>query len=386
MEGVASGNPDIDRFIKNTIYDAKGRGYKFLEWVPYERFTDIKEIGEGGFAKVFSATWIDGVSKYDKQSDGSLKKREPKPGKLKIQWEVTKFEGLEFYGLTKDPETKEFMIIIQFAEGGNLRSSLSNNFKNILWKEKIELLYDSSLDLRDLHESGYLHKDFHSGNILRINTTLSLISDFGLSGPANEQKSDDKVYGVMPYIAPEVLNGEQYTSSADIYSFGVVMAEISSGKPPFYDKKHDLSLALAICNGLRPEFGKGTPEFYKKLAYKCMNANSNERPTAKELFDMIEFWFDSLESVRDEFGLAFEEADKEIPNISTLYKKNSDAVYTSRAFTFSNLLPKPINSSIITSYINEENNKDCDSQLVDLEVSNSIQLRDTTVDENSDDD
>ncbi|POG68991.1 kinase-like domain-containing protein [Rhizophagus irregularis DAOM 181602=DAOM 197198] len=278
------------------------------------------------------------------------------------------------------------MIIIQFAEGGNLRSSLSNNFKNILWKEKIELLYDSSLDLRDLHESGYLHKDFHSGNILRINTTLSLISDFGLSGPANEQKSDDKVYGVMPYIAPEVLNGEQYTSSADIYSFGVVMAEISSGKPPFYDKKHDLSLALAICNGLRPEFGKGTPEFYKKLAYKCMNANSNERPTAKELFDMIEFWFDSLESVRDEFGLAFEEADKEIPNISTLYKKNSDAVYTSRAFTFSNLLPKPINSSIITSYINEENNKDCDSQLVDLEVSNSIQLRDTTVDENSDDD
>ncbi|RGB25780.1 kinase-like domain-containing protein, partial [Rhizophagus diaphanus] len=105
----------------------------------------------------------------------------------------------------------------------------------------------------------------------------------------------------MPYIAPEVLNGEQYTSSADIYSFGVVMAEISSGKPPFYNKKHDLSLALAICNGLRPEFGKGTPEFFKKLAYKCMNANSNERPTAKELFDIIYFWDCSNEG-EEEFG------------------------------------------------------------------------------------
>ncbi|CAB5366248.1 unnamed protein product [Rhizophagus irregularis] len=52
---------------------------------------------------------------------------------------------------------------------------------------------------------------------------------------------------------------------------------------------------------------------------------------------------------------------------------NSDAVYTSRAFTFSNLLPKPVNSSIITSYVN---NEVCDSQLIDLEVSNSIQLRD----------
>jgi serine/threonine protein kinase len=41
------------------------------------------------------------------------------------------------------------------------------------------------------------------------------------------------VYGVLPYIAPEVLNGESYTSSADIYSVGVVMAELSSGNHLF---------------------------------------------------------------------------------------------------------------------------------------------------------
>ena len=58
--------------------------------------------------------------------------------------------------------------------------------------------------------------------------------------------------------------------------------------------------------------------------------------------------------VRKEVKAAFEEADKEIPNISTSYEKNSDAVYTSRAFTFSKLLPKPVNSSIITSYVNNE--------------------------------
>jgi serine/threonine protein kinase len=154
------------------------------------------------------------------------------------------------------------------------------------------------------------------------------------------------------------------TKKSDIYSFGVIMAELSSGKPPFHDKKHDLSLALAICNGFRPEFGKGTPEFYKKLAYKCMDANSNERPTAEGLYKIFVFWYYSIKGDNDkkeEFGYkgkeireAFEEADKEIPNISTSYKKNSDAVYTSRAFTFSNLLPKPVNSSIISSYINNE--------------------------------
>ncbi|CAB4430431.1 unnamed protein product [Rhizophagus irregularis] len=121
-------------------------------------------------------------------------------------------------------------------------------------------------------------------------------------------------------------------------NFGVIMAEFSSGKPPFHKRRHDTTLALEICNGLRPEFGKGTPEVYKKLAYK---------------------------------------SDKEIPNISTSYEKHPDAIYTSRLFTFNNLT-KPINSSLITSYLDdEENNKDCqDSQLFDLEVSSSLQLKD----------
>ena len=80
IEGWTSGNNDIDKFIKDTIYDARNDDdAKFLEWVPFDRFTDIKEVGEGGFAKVYSAKWIDGKAKYTKQDDGSWKKSEPKP-------------------------------------------------------------------------------------------------------------------------------------------------------------------------------------------------------------------------------------------------------------------------------------------------------------------
>ncbi|CAB5216596.1 unnamed protein product [Rhizophagus irregularis] len=277
---------------------------------------------------------------------------------LKIHWEFTKKESkysLRFYGITKDPETEEFMMILDVAQYGNLRSFLSR----------------------------YSHKDFHSGNILRVDDYKSYISDFGLSGPSNKQKSDDKICGVLPYIAPEVLNGGPYSLSSDIYSFGVIMAELSSGKPPFYERKHDISLALEICNGLRPEFGKGTPEIYKKLAYKCMNANSNQRPIVKELYHIITFWSHFSEETyqeRENFGYKgkeikamFEEADKEIPNISTSYKKDPNAIYTSRLFTFDNLT-RPVNSSIISSYLDdEENNEDNrDSQLVDLEVSSSL--------------
>ncbi|CAI2170294.1 142_t:CDS:2 [Funneliformis geosporum] len=149
-------------------------------------------------------------------------------------------------------------------------------------------------DLTNLQNLGYCHKDFHSGNILE-DEQVSYVSDFGLTGPADKQNSNDQIYGVLPYIAPEVLNGELYTLAFDIYSFGVIMAELSTGNPPFYDRKHDVSLALDICNGLRPEFGKGTPVIYKKLAYRCLNANPNQRPTADELEKILRFWYYSIE-------------------------------------------------------------------------------------------
>ncbi|RGB31503.1 kinase-like domain-containing protein [Rhizophagus diaphanus] len=249
---------------------------KFLEWVSFDKFTDIKKIGEGGFAEVYSATWIDGKSTYEYSYYGSWRKVNSKP-EMKIA--LKRLNGSQNI-------SDKYLNEVQFADGGNLRNILLNNFNNIMWKDKIYLLYASLMDLRDLHKLGYLHKDFHS---------------------ANEQNTDGKVYGVMPYIAPEVLNGESDTSSSDIYSFGVVMAEL-------------------------PEIGKGTPEFYKKLAYKCKNDK------------------------KEEF-----------------------------AFNFTNLLTKPVNSSIITSYINEENDEVHDSQLVDLEISNMMQLEYTCNENNADD-
>jgi len=94
-EGWTSENAEIDEFIKNTIYNAKMIEVKegdyyydsplFLEWVPFDRFEDMKQIGEGGFAKVYSATWIGGNAKYFKQDDGSWKKLDPEPIKITLK-------------------------------------------------------------------------------------------------------------------------------------------------------------------------------------------------------------------------------------------------------------------------------------------------------------
>jgi serine/threonine protein kinase len=78
-EGWTSGNQNIDEFIKDTMYNARDKKGKnvFLEWVSFDRFTNIKQIGQGGFAKVFSATWLDGKLFYNngrlKSNSGPIK-------------------------------------------------------------------------------------------------------------------------------------------------------------------------------------------------------------------------------------------------------------------------------------------------------------------------
>ncbi|CAG8540870.1 13667_t:CDS:2 [Funneliformis mosseae] len=100
----------------------------------------------------------------------------------------------------------------------------------------------------------------------------------------------------------------------------------------------------------------------------------------------MNFWDRSIRRYQDikkygyygkEIKEGFKEADKEIPNISISRKTNPDAIYTSRAFTFKTLT-KPINSSLIISYLEkDENNEEFqDSQLIELGISSSLQLND----------
>ena len=82
------------------------------------------------------------------------------------------------------------------------------------------------------------HCDFHDGNILNWNS-LSFISDLGLCQPTTSFKKGD-IYGVIPFMAPEVLRGKPYTLASDIYSFSMIMWEFTSGFSPFNNRAHDL--------------------------------------------------------------------------------------------------------------------------------------------------
>ncbi|RIB19009.1 kinase-like domain-containing protein [Gigaspora rosea] len=219
------------------------------------------------------------------------------------------------------------MIVFQYANKGSLHKFLSLNFRVLNWKIKLKQLVDISKNLIKVHDAEYFHGDFHSGNILQnqyINGDLiSYIADLGLSRKKDESYLEDGIYGVLPYVAPEVLNKQSYTIASDIYSFGIIMTEISTGRPPHYDIEYNETLAIKIFNGLRPEFAEGTPECYINLANQCMDDNPSNRPSASYVYNELTRWYNIVDCniAKDEKELiilkAFQSANTIIPTLTT---------------------------------------------------------------------
>ena len=149
-----------------------------------------------------------------------------------IEFKGPYYKGiLDIYGVSQDPNTKEYILVTRHANNGNLTDYISKRFKNLKWRDKIEILYRIISGLKIIHQEQFVHYDFHSGNILhsdRISQKV-MIADLGLSGPADQETSSkNDIIGVLPYIASEVLNKKPYTQKSDIYSFGILMSETST--------------------------------------------------------------------------------------------------------------------------------------------------------------
>ena len=138
--------------------------------------------------------------------------------------------------------------------------------------------------LRHIHNQNIIHQDLHSGNILCENDDDVIISDLGISKSAMESTNDRKVYGIISYMAPEILQGKKCTKASDIYSFSMIMWEFMTGRIPYDDFDNRNELMIKICDGYRPELEDYTaPNSYIKLMQECWNSDPIKRPSADDI-------------------------------------------------------------------------------------------------------
>jgi serine/threonine protein kinase len=334
-----SGNAQIDKFIQQCQLDATS-AWNVLEWIPYEKFSDIEHVADGGFGKVYRAEWKKGfIERWDNwrrewgrsrdlyseeygtetvalktlSNSQNLNQDFLKELTLYKMFRSSVSNMVPCYGVSKDKEGN-YIMVMEYMWEGNLRDYLRKNYRELKFydgvdrNDKLNFLKQIIQGLKDIHRKKLFHRDFHSGNIIVGKSTYKdkcHITDLGLSKPADET-DDNKVFGVMPYVAPEVLRNQPYTPASDIYSLGIIMYEITTGMPPYAEQAHDENLALKICQGARPSFSnpKTTqqvkyPQLLVDLIKKCWDKEPKNRPTTREMSSIVGEWF---EEKKDFYG------------------------------------------------------------------------------------
>ncbi|RIB29051.1 kinase-like domain-containing protein [Gigaspora rosea] len=205
---------------------------------------------------------------------------------------------------------------MKYASEGSLRQNLQT-IAQTDWKDKLNLLQCIASDLQIIHSHDLVHRDLHSGNILLNSHKSAYITDLGLL--ITTKSKSDGIFGILPYIAPEVWEKQQYTEASDIYSFGMIMWEILNGKPVPFEETSKLQSKLQykiqqICDGLRLPIHENTATCYADLIKKCWNAEPEKRPTAKEICNILAEWQND-ETILSELS----ESDEKLQNI-----KNED--------------------------------------------------------------
>ncbi|RIA80788.1 kinase-like domain-containing protein [Glomus cerebriforme] len=342
----SSKNDLLDKFIRNTQYKAYNHRY-YWEWIPFEKFSNIQSLIRGGQSNVFTAIWLEGPrNQWDNENMMFVRRKLCKvilkrliytPDNIGPEFinELRKYYGhqrsrcsrtVQIYGLTQDPKSSRYMLVTAYYNKLDIRSLLKRN-SELSWSDKLRMLQDCAEALLNIHSKGHIHKNFHPGNLLLHSKGTNIflnISDLGLLcnndnhyNNLNQNNSFEEIIGVIPYVAPEVLNCWPYTQDSDIYSFSMLMYELATGKPPFYDRAHDQHLIFDICEGLRPQFDiDEIPESYVELMKQCWDTEPVNRPCANEILFIIKNW-----NVEDFSEMQFEIEDFEI---------HPDATYNSR--------------------------------------------------------
>src|ERR1043165_2232438 len=167
-----------------------------------------------------------------------------------------------------DANTHEHLLVMEYADGGNLRKYLQKHFSTLTWDDKIKLAYQIAEGIKYLHGENILHRDLHSKNVV-IHRGEAKIIDLGIAKSTETETNihSSSVFGIISYIDPKLLEdySYKYNKSSDIYSLGVLMWELFSGRPPFSDSENKEALISHILRGHREIPNPDTPEEYSKL-------------------------------------------------------------------------------------------------------------------------
>ncbi|KAM1148804.1 hypothetical protein ACFX15_028890 [Malus domestica] len=278
-------------------------------------------LGEGGFGSVFKG-WIDENS-FTAAKPGTgivlaVKRLNQESYQGHREWlaEVNYLGQLYHPNLVKligfCLEDEHRLLVYEFMPRGSLENHLfrrGSYFQPLSWNLRIKVALGAAKGLAFLHsaETKVIYRDFKTSNILLDSNYNAKLSDFGLAkdGPTGDKSHvSTRVMGTYGYAAPEYLATGHLTAKSDIYSFGVVLLEMLSGRravdknrpsgehnlvewaKPFLINKR--KVFRIIDNRLEGQYSMDGAHKAATLAARCLSTESKLRPNMDEVVKTLE--------------------------------------------------------------------------------------------------
>ncbi len=184
-------------------------------------------------------------------------------------------------------------IVMELIEGISLKQYLERK-GNLNWRETLHFSIQIAKALEHAHAKGIVHRDIKPHNIMILKDGSVKVADFGIARVGSSKNTlTREALGSVHYISPEQAKGAHVDNRSDLYSLGVVMYEMLTGRPP-YDGETPVAVAIQHINGgahCPSELVTGIPLGLEQITLHAMNYNLNMRyANATEMLrDMEEF-------------------------------------------------------------------------------------------------
>lgn len=299
------------------------------------RYKIIKSIGEGGMANVYLA--FDTILEREvavKILRGDL--AEDEKFVRRFQREANSASSLKHPNIVEVYDVGEddgkYFIVMEYINGKTLKSLIKKRGVLTL-EEVIDIMLQLTSAVSCAHDSYIIHRDIKPQNVMILEDGRVKITDFGIAMALNnnELTQTNSVMGSVHYLPPEQANGSGSTIKSDIYSLGILMFELLTGKLPF---KGENAVEIAIKQMREPipsvkSISPDIPQSVENVVLKaCAKNPKNRYDTAREMFEDIKTCMDPVRSDEKRIVYQYPENDldetKVMPNLSRLNNHKED--------------------------------------------------------------
>lgn len=267
---------------------------KYIGKILDDRYEIIELIGSGGMANVYKAL-CHRLNRYDAvkimrdeiAANTELRRRFRAESQAVAM--LSHPNIVSVYDVSHNDDVE--YIVMELIDGITLKQYLQK--KSVLDPaEVLDFTIQTAKALEHAHSKGIIHRDIKPQNIMLLKDGMIKVADFGIASLENTiEENNGETVGSVHYIAPEQARGEAPDARSDIYSLGIVMYEMLTGKLPYVGNS-DVEVAVKHMNTdpVTPrDIVPSIPEELERICLKAMNSNIDERyQTASEMLADLE--------------------------------------------------------------------------------------------------